>query len=200
MGSGGSTQQQSPSRAAQSQNGKNKKSSQNAEEGRSVRWKVMPSAEEARGKFEADGTLVRSNDAGHLELRTLLEEPMAQNYIGIFAKENQAQEAFMCWIDVQEFKSIPTDDYRRSKALHIFHKYIKSGAVLELGGIENVERDGYKEILDQSKEDAKLLTINMFDKVQQMCFFEMYENVFVRFKQSPKYVSKLYPEMRKPHL
>ena len=164
----------------------NHKKSQDDNQGRSVRWKVMPSAVEAREKFEADGTLVKSNDAGHLELRTLLEEPMAQNYIGVFAKDNQAQESFMCWIDVQEFKSIPTDDYRRSKALHIYHKYIKSGAVLELGGIDEPEKESYKELLELSKEDSKILTTNFFDKVQQMCFFEMYNNVFLRFKQSPK--------------
>jgi len=164
-----------------------KKQTDDNEQGRSVRWKVMPSAEEARGKYEADGTLVKSNDAGHLELRTLLEEPMAQNYIGIFAKENQSQECFMCWIDLQEFKSIPTDDYRRSKALHIYHKYIKAGAVLELGFIENTDREHYKDVLDLSKDDSKLLGPNVFDKVQMTCFYEMYQNVFLRFKLSPRY-------------
>eukprot|EP01041_Mallomonas_annulata_P003194 gene3194-6305_t len=154
---------------------------------RSIRWKVVPTAEQARDRYEADGTLSKQSDAGHLELRQLLEEPMGQNYIGAFAKEVQAQESFMCWIDVQEFKSIPTDDYRRSKGLHIFHKYVKAGAVLQLGSLDPAEIDGYKELLEQSKEDSKLITKDFFDKVQTTCFLDMFQNVYVRFKKSPKY-------------
>jgi hypothetical protein len=51
----------------------------------------------------------------------------------------------MCWIDCQEYKSIPTDDFRRSKALTIYHKYIKPGAVLQIGGIEQHEQEAIRD-------------------------------------------------------
>mmetsp|Transcript_32448 Transcript_32448/g.33074 ORF Transcript_32448/g.33074 Transcript_32448/m.33074 type:complete len:652 (+) Transcript_32448:150-2105(+) len=156
-------------------------------EKKSVRWKVVPTATQARDKYEADGTLSKTSDGGHLELRQLLEEPMGQNYIGAFAKEVKAQEAFMCWIDIQEFKSIPTDDYRRSKGLHIYHKYIKAGAVLQIGGVDTSEVEGYKVALENSKEDSKLVQKDFFDKIQTQCFLEMYQNVYLRFKKSAKY-------------
>lgn len=167
---------------------KGAKSGKNDDEGggRSVRWKVVPTAEQARDKYEADGTLTKSSDAGHLELRQLLEEPIAQNYIGTYAREVKAQESFMCWVDVQEFKSIPTDDYRRSKGLHIYHKYVKPGAVLQLGGLDESEAETYREMLELSREDSKLITKDFFDKIQMKCFLEMYQNVYLRFKKSPK--------------
>jgi len=153
-----------------------------------VRWKVVPTASQARDKYEADGTLQKSCDVGQLEFRHLLEEPMAQNRILNFAKQVKAQEAFMCWIDVQEFKSIPTDDYRRSKGLHIFHKYIKAGAVLQIGGLDADEVAEMKAILDRSKDDSKLIQLDFLNKIQMHCFTEVYENVFKRFKTSPQYI------------
>ena len=44
-----------------------------------------------------------------------------------FAETVQAIQYLSCWIEIQEFKSIPVSVYRRSKALHIYHKYIKIG-------------------------------------------------------------------------
>lgn len=42
------------------------------------------------------------------------------------------QESFFAWIDIQEFRGIPTADYRRGKSMHIYQKYIKEGAVLQV--------------------------------------------------------------------
>jgi hypothetical protein len=149
-------------------------------------WKVVPTVAQARDKYEADGTLTKQHDDGHLELRQLLEEPMGQNYIGAFAKEVKTQESFMCWVDIQEFKFIPTDDYRRSKGLHIYHKYVKPGAILQLGSLESSEIDNYKELLELSKSDSKLITKDFYDQVQIKCFHDMFQNVYLKFKKSPK--------------
>ena len=50
----------------------------------------------------------------------------------------------MCWIDIQDFKSIPVESYRRSKALHIYHKYIKTNAILQIKDIPEADRAIYK--------------------------------------------------------
>jgi hypothetical protein len=152
-------------------------------------WKMLPSIDEARGKFKADGTLAKSIDPGHLELRTLLDEPLGQHSIGQYAKQNHCHESFMCWVDLQEFKTIPDDalQYRRSKGLHIHQKYIKVGGVSEFGGIDPEDRDRYHELLTQSGNDPKVLTANFFDKVQMQCFVDIYQNTFKRFKQTEQY-------------
>lgn len=154
-----------------------------------VEWKLLPSMVDARKKFEADGTLGKNSDPGHLELRTMLDDPVAQPAIFKYAKERvMAQDIFMCWVDVQEYKSIPTENYRRSKALHIYHKYIKADAVLVVGDIDPSDRDKYKADLDMSKDDPTLLSVNFYDRVQHRCFLGIYHNVFLPFKQTDEFL------------
>lgn len=153
-----------------------------------VTWKIVPTVDEARKKFEEDGSLVKNSDISHLEFRMLLEETKGQQIIGKIAKERKALDIFMCWVDIQEFKSIPTEDYRRSKALHLYHKYIKSGSVLELGGITEDEKIRYKDTLDRSKIEKDLLTIDFYVNLQQICFLEMYHNIYLPFKSTDQYL------------
>jgi len=117
-----------------------------------VEWKILPSSQEAREKYKKDGTLKeRDDNPAHLELRILLDEPLAQQTLGVYARQKKSLDIFMCWIDIQEYKNIPTEDYRRSKALHIYHKYVKAGAVLELGGLQEADRDMYLQAISNSK-------------------------------------------------
>ena len=160
----------------------------------SVRWKLLRSVSQAQKDFHDDGSLPMNSTPQHLELRELLSHPLAQAEIGKYAKNCGASESFMCWIDIQDFKSIPTDDFRHSKALHIFHKYIKPGAILEVGNITSEEREAMKEFLTRCKYDHSLITNKFYDQIQVKCFVAIYENVFTRFKFTEDYktlVSKL---------
>lgn len=156
------------------------------EESRSE-WKMLLSVDEAKEKFQNDGTLIGNIDAGHLELRILLDEPLGQQCIGEFAKSIHTSESFMCWIDLLEFKSIPSDaiQYRKSKAVHIFQKYIRAGAVSEFGGITDVDREKYRESLDESPA----LTSDFFDKLQTQCFEDIFENTWKRFQTTETYAN-----------
>ena len=155
------------------------------EEEERSQWKMLPSVEEAKEKFQNDGSLIGKIDAGHLELRILLDEPLGQQQIGEFAKSIHTSESFMCWIDLLEFKSIPADalQYRHSKALHIFQKYIRPGAISEFGGILDEDREKYKEALD----DNIPLNCDFFEKLQTQCFEDIYENTFKRFQSTATY-------------
>ena len=90
-------------------------------------WAVLLDTTEARSKFFNDGTLPLTSSSSHLELRELLENPLAQSCLMKYAEKVNAVRYLSCWIDIQEFKSIPVSVYRRSKALNIYHKYIKQG-------------------------------------------------------------------------
>ena len=61
-------------------------------------------------------------------------------------------------IDIQEFKTIPTDDYRLSKALHIYHKYIKPGAILEIGGMSDIEKESYIIAIETCKDQKESIS------------------------------------------
>lgn len=161
---------------------------------RKSEWKVMHSSQQAREKFEADGTLSKNSNPEELELRAMIDEPVAQAMLGKFAKDSRALDIFMCWVDIQEYKSIPTADYRRSKALHIFHKYIKEGAILEVAVLSTKEKEKYEDVLNISKSDPSLLDNNFYEQLQFRCFKEVFYNVFLPFKSTPNYnllVSKL---------
>jgi hypothetical protein len=154
-----------------------------------VEWKILPSSVEARKKFEADGTLNKNSEAEHLELRTMLDEPIAQNAMGKYAKAMKAMDIFMCWIDIQDYKTIPVESYRRSKALHIYHKYIKTDAVLEVGELDPKEREKYKVDLDLSKDDPTILTKEFYDRLQTRCFIAIYHNIYIPFKLTPEFAA-----------
>ena len=158
----------------------------------SGKWKIMPSSDEARQKFQLDRTLSKNSDPEQLELRAVLDEPLAQQMLGNYAKEFKSLEIFMCWIDVQEYKSIPTDDYRRSKAMHIYHKYIKADSVLQIGGIHGEDVQYYKTQIDLSKADHSILKAEFYDRVQNVCFIEIFYNIFRPFKKTAQY-----PELKK---
>lgn len=75
-------------------------------------WIVLRSMDDMLAKYGADGTLSKIAGPELLELRTLMDEPYAQSILGKYAKKQNSLDIFQCWIDIQEFKSIPTDDYR----------------------------------------------------------------------------------------
>lgn len=149
----------------------------------SVVFKVLPSEEEARDKFEQDGTLLKNSDSGHLALRQMLDEPLSQNALGKFAAKIQVLDIFMCWIDIQEYKLIPTDSYRRSKALHIYHKYVKDDAALMVGVTSPQERQHLWTQLQNSRDFPALLSPQFYDSIQSKCFMQMYHHIYLPFKE-----------------
>jgi serine/threonine protein kinase len=153
----------------------------------SVVFKVMPSEEEARDKFEQDGTLLKNSDSGHLALRQMLDEPLSQNALGKFAAKIQVLDIFMCWVDIQEYKLIPTDSYRRSKALHIYHKYIKDDAALMIGVTSPAERQHFWTQLQNFRDLPALLTAQFYDSVQSRCFMQMYHHIYLPFKETQEF-------------
>ena len=76
----------------------------------------------------------------------------AQHAIGLESKKSTSTlNAFMAWVDIQEYRAIPTEDYRRSKALHIYLKYVKHNAVLKLHGISESGRVIFNKAIKRAK-------------------------------------------------
>jgi hypothetical protein len=40
--------------------------------------------------------------------------------------------SFFAWTEIQEYRNIPTVDYQRGMAMHIYQKYIKEHAILQV--------------------------------------------------------------------
>lgn len=71
---------------------------------------------------EEDGLQFDEDHPGYLELRQILDDPIGQKYLGTFMRQMHQHEALFCWLDIHEYVSIPTRDYRRCMAKHIYEK------------------------------------------------------------------------------
>ncbi|CAM9589182.1 unnamed protein product [Ectocarpus sp. 12 AP-2014] len=158
-------------------------------------WKIVPGIDGMKKELSDDKSLT-GGDPRKLEMRAILEDPIGQKYIGQFAKKAMTQESFYAWVDIQEFRSIPTADYRRGKSMHIYQKYIREGAVLQarfsaVGSIPAEERAKIKHIIDAGVVDKagnkSGISTDMFDFFRKAVFKEMFYNTFQRFSSSPEY-------------
>ena len=125
----------------------------------------------------------------YVELRQILSEPVCQRYLGDFAKKQYSQEAFFGWIDIQEYRSIPTPDYRRSKLTHIYKKYIKADAILNLGSIDEEDRALVLDLVEKARSDKTALRTDTLDKIQHKIFMDMFKSTFIPFKSSGHYTA-----------
>ncbi|KAJ1407803.1 kinase-like domain-containing protein [Ochromonadaceae sp. CCMP2298] len=135
-------------------------------------WRVLPSQTEARRKFLLDGTL-KLDDPGHLDLRVLLDDHWALHALGRYASSLSMPEV-AAWEDVQEYKTII--GCRRSKAWHIYHKYIKDGPG---------PAQALNPLLFGPLEDT--LKVDLFDAFQYQCFLHMYAQIYLPFKKTEQF-------------
>jgi len=153
------------------------------------RWRLSKTTKEARKEYEMDGTLPKNATPEYLELREFLNDSKLLRPLGLFAKGYSNVEVLMCWIDIQEFRSIHEDavDYQRSTALHIFHKYVKVGAACEIPDVDEDLKDMISDVLDDVKDEITDLPVNLYDDIQLKCFQMIHDKIFVQFKKSAYY-------------
>jgi serine/threonine protein kinase len=114
----------------------------------------------------------------------------AQHAIGLESKKSTSTlNAFMAWVDIQEYRAIPTEDYRRSKALHIYHKYVKHNAVLKLHGISESECTAYSELLDMSRRDSSVLQSRFFDLAESHALETLFVGVYQQYRESAEFLT-----------
>jgi Regulator of G protein signaling domain len=175
-------------------------------------WRIVPDARTLESKLASE--IGHDIQPGLVELRTVLEDPQGQTSLGQFAKQRQTHEAFFAWTEIQEFRAIPTADYRRGMAMHIYQKYVKDGAVQQVGGLSPHDRNAIYAVLQSAKSsrssaaressgndtttaaaaaaaaaalDEDSISAHLFDKVQSTVLSDMYFNTFVPFKATPQY-------------
>mmetsp|Transcript_5142 Transcript_5142/g.7114 ORF Transcript_5142/g.7114 Transcript_5142/m.7114 type:complete len:600 (+) Transcript_5142:313-2112(+) len=118
----------------------------------------------------------------YAELLAVLDSPVGQRHLGLYAKKIFTQELLLFWTDCQVYRSIPTHDYRRAKAGNIYNKYIKSGAVRELGFVTEADKHEFSIVINKAKEDASILGSDLYDQLLKRCFLEIFQQIFIRFK------------------
>ena len=163
-------------------------SSTNSNEDSVSEWKPKISEADALKLFESDGTLSSNSSRGQLELRALLSEPVSQPILGEFAKKHSGLQFFLCWIDIQEYKSIETANFRLAKALLICNKYVEVDSILDVG-IWSDERENLLQSIQLAKSDNLPMPTKFFNELQRHCFDMIYQHLFIIFKKSDEYVA-----------
>lgn len=121
------------------------------------------------------------------ELQNILNDPVGQKHIGMYAKKIMTSETFFCWVEIKEFREAPSVGYRKSLAKLIHKKYIKNGAPMALGSITSELIDYYDKRINDMETDSSLMTPHFYEKLMAHISADMIQNTFLRFKSSPEY-------------
>lgn len=143
--------------------------------------------------FEDDGTLVFNERPEYQELRNMLDETIGRHFLGEFAEKEHSAELFRAWFDIEEYRAVPTPDYRRCEARHIYNKYIREGAPEQLGHLTSDIVQNFKKVIVDEK--CANITEFSFTGLQHTLFRELVENTYARFKASEAY--KMYKKEKR---
>ncbi|CAM9605987.1 unnamed protein product, partial [Laminaria digitata] len=123
----------------------------------------------------------RDDITEYVELMFMLDSPNGQNFLGRFSAEIGTQNVLFSWSDIQEFRAIPTDDYRYTKAKQIFGKYLRSGPT-QLDFISKQLISDMHDCIEQASTDKAILGLDLFLEVQKACFKQIFDKTFMRLK------------------
>ena len=159
------------------------------------KWRTKPTIAKAREKYEKDGTIPANCSSNILELRMHLAESILLKSFGEYARDVQQLTVLMCWADILEFKGIREEqtEYQISKAFHIYHKYIKEDAVVQLSSIGfGIElREDIKSVLETATANGGGVSAHIFDKFHLVALELLYQDVFCKYRGSSDYRESL---------
>ncbi|CAM9404935.1 unnamed protein product [Ascophyllum nodosum] len=127
----------------------------------------------------------REDITEYVELLAILDTPSGQNFLGKVSMELETQPVFFLWTDIQEYKAIPTVDYRYTKAKQIFGKYLRDSPA-QAEYVPEEKRRELWECLEQARADKALLGQELFLEVQRACFRQIFDHTFMVLKQNHK--------------
>ncbi|GMI01769.1 hypothetical protein TrLO_g3125 [Triparma laevis f. longispina] len=142
---------------------------------------------EERSEFEMTGKVDYNEDEFKFDLRTMLDDPMGQKMLAAHAAKLMNRENLFCWVDIHEYHSIPTLDYRRCMAFQIFAKYLKEGAPMRVGGLQNTMVEEIAEQIRKARQERHPLGKGLFDEIGEVCFNELLRSTYLPFRKSPEY-------------
>lgn len=152
----------------------------------SVNWKIAMSPGEAKVKYINDGTLSSSSSDGELELRALLEDPVARQCMRNYLESMHLGDVLDCWRDILDYRQTEQMQHLKNKAFFIYSRYIKSGAYVSEHYVEDDVVAKFDTLFKQEYIVAEFMP-DMFDWLSNRCFAVMYDPVFLQFKMKSEY-------------
>eukprot|EP00904_Undaria_pinnatifida_P007970 jgi/Undpi1/4302/HiC_scaffold_17.g07668.m1 len=117
----------------------------------------------------------------YVKAAEMLDTPQGQNVLGKFAMEIGTHILLFLWSDIQEYRPIPTKDYRYAKAFKIYGKYLRPGPIQLEFITEQLVQD-MRACIEQALEDKSILGPDLFLELQKLCFRQIFEKTFMPLK------------------
>jgi hypothetical protein len=139
---------------------------------------------EERSEFELSGKVDYNEDEFKFDLRTMLDDPIGQKALSEWTTKLMNRENLFCWVDIHEYHSIPTLDYRRCMAFQIYSKYLKKNAPMAVSGLSNSVLDDIEAKIKAAKLERAPLEKHLFDEVAEVRLpppLHVYSSLFLSF-------------------
>jgi hypothetical protein len=148
------------------------------------KWKVKPSIEEARRKYQKDGTVSVACSDDFLELRVLLGEPVLLKPFLQYARDLNQLNLLLCWSSVLEYRKIRVKNpcLQNQLATEILTKY---------GSCFSHEMWRTLHLYLSSIDTNTVPPSTLFDDLLHHTFDAIFRILFVKYKTSSAYLASL---------
>ena len=148
----------------------------------SRKWRVVPTEDEAKVAFSAEGTLSVSSSTLQVELRTLLDYPLAIKSLSNFISDSApgSQAVLDGWCEIQNYNSLPDVydiSYRIELALTIQEKYTR----------DYMDEAEQADISCHIAKGDHISLKGLFKGLQTRLFEKLHQDVFLPFRQGAEY-------------
>ncbi|KAJ3276409.1 hypothetical protein HDV01_005032 [Terramyces sp. JEL0728] len=127
---------------------------------------------------EACSTVLIADSTIDMRLMTTLHNIIAIQFFNEFCLQEYAVENVLFWIEVEIFKTISQDDYRKLFARHIYLNYLKPGSPLCI----NISAELREEISQEELENNPQQ--DMFDEIQNVVYILIKQHAYTRYESS----------------
>eukprot|EP00904_Undaria_pinnatifida_P007962 jgi/Undpi1/4296/HiC_scaffold_17.g07662.m1 len=122
----------------------------------------------------------RDDITEYAELASTLNNPMGQHFLGGFSAEINTLHLLCAWSDILEYEVIPVTDYRYTKALKIFRKYLLPGPGRLNFVPEAVVESLHKCLIGPKAKEN--IGGSLFLDMQRACFRQLFDTTFMTLK------------------
>jgi len=161
------------------------------------KWRVKLSKSASKREFIADGTLPKNASDSLVALRMFLEDHASIIRFAECAKRKKKIDLLVCWIEVLEYKVIGKGNgYKVSKAIHLYHKYFKEDAVIQLPLLQKSISEDVRfivadEISMAERDFNYSIPVDLFDTFGHLCLMQIHDQIYLDFKSSMMYMMTL---------
>lgn len=136
--------------------------------------------------YESEGIIHGYSSREQLEFRTLLEYPIARQYISKFLNTKAYtlsgyKQLFICWVKIRQYDELPQGCDRLSEAKTLYKDFIRKSALLN----SDVQFATDQRLVHGA--DQLIILIRAFEVAKREIFTILFDEVYDLFRNCPEY-------------